>query len=105
MKKKIISLGIVCSTALLLAACGGTDTSSKNDNATTNSPKTEQTTVSSSKAAEKPAVPTEYSSALKKAENYSETMHMSKQGIYDQLTSEFEKFSPEAAQYAVDNLN
>ena len=31
-------------------------------------------------------------------------MHMSKQGIYNQLTSEFEKFSPEAAQYAVDNV-
>lgn len=32
-------------------------------------------------------------------------MHMSKAGIYEQLTSEYgEKFSPEAAQYAVDNL-
>ena len=32
-------------------------------------------------------------------------MHMSKQGIYDQLTSEYgEQFSPEAAQYAVDNM-
>ncbi len=49
-------------------------------------------------------VPTEYKSALKKAESYSRTMHMSKQGIYNQLTSEFEKFSPEAAQYAVDNV-
>lgn len=30
---------------------------------------------------------------------------MSKAGIYDQLTSEYgEKFSPEAAQYAVDNM-
>lgn len=30
---------------------------------------------------------------------------MSKAGIYDQLTSEYgEKFSPEAAQYAMDNL-
>jgi len=30
---------------------------------------------------------------------------MSKQGIYDQLTSDYgEKFTPEAAQYAVDNL-
>lgn len=37
-------------------------------------------------------------------ESYSRTMHMSKQGIYNQLTSEFEKFSPEAAQYAVDNV-
>ena len=33
-------------------------------------------------------------------------MYMSKQGLYDQLTSEYgEKFSVEAAQYAVDNLN
>lgn len=33
-------------------------------------------------------------------------MHMSKAGIYDQLTSEYgEKFSAEAAQYAIDNLN
>ena len=32
-------------------------------------------------------------------------MHMSKQGIYDQLISEYgDKFSTEAAQYAVDNL-
>lgn len=55
--------------------------------------------------AEKPDVPAEYKSALKKAESYSNTMHMSKQGIYDQLTSEYgEKFSPEAAQYAVDNV-
>ena len=102
--KKILNLGLVCSTALLLAACGSSDTSAKSDNATSSSVKTEQTTVSSSKAEEKPAVPAEYTAALKKAESYSKTMHMSKQGIYDQLTSEFEKFSPEAAQYAVDNL-
>ena len=32
-------------------------------------------------------------------------MHMSKAGIYDQLTSEYgEKFTKEAAQYAMDNL-
>lgn len=52
-----------------------------------------------------PAVPSEFKSALKKAASYSETMHMSKVGLYDQLTSEYgEKFSPEAAQYAVDNV-
>lgn len=55
--------------------------------------------------AEVDSVPTEYKSALKKAESYSSTMHMSKAGIYDQLTSEYgEKFSPEAAQYAIDNM-
>lgn len=49
--------------------------------------------------------PVEYQSALKKAKSYSDTMHMSKQSIYDQLTSEYgEKFSAEAAQYAVDHL-
>ena len=33
-------------------------------------------------------------------------MHMSKAGLYDQLTSEYgEKFSAEAAQYAIDNLD
>ncbi|MGB3375504.1 MAG: Ltp family lipoprotein, partial [Microbacterium sp.] len=52
-----------------------------------------------------PAVPVEYASALKKAESYSSLMHMSKTGIYDQLTSEYgEKFAPEAAQYAVDTM-
>ena len=32
-------------------------------------------------------VPAEYKAALESAENYSEIMHMSKDGIYDQLTS------------------
>ncbi|MEG1562036.1 MAG: Ltp family lipoprotein [Raoultibacter sp.] len=52
-----------------------------------------------------PAVPAEHKSALNKAKSYSDTMHMSKVGLYDQLVSEYgEKFSPEAAQYAVDTL-
>ena len=52
------------------------------------------------------SVPKEYHNALHKAENYSKMMHMSKQRIYDQLTSEYgEKFDAEAAQYAIDNLN
>lgn len=52
-----------------------------------------------------PDVPTEYKSALKKAETYGKTMNLSKLRIYDQLTSEYgEKFTPEAAQYAIDNV-
>ncbi len=51
------------------------------------------------------SVPTEYKSALKKAILYSDTMSMSKAGLYDQLTSEYgEQFSQEAAQYAIDNV-
>lgn len=50
-------------------------------------------------------VPREYKSALIKAESYGSMMHMSKAAIYDQLVSEYgEQFSPEAAQYAVDNV-
>ncbi len=43
-------------------------------------------------------VPTEYKSALRKAKTYSDTMSMSKAGLYGQLTSEYgEKFTAEAA--------
>lgn len=60
--------------------------------------------VPSSATSEK--VPKEYESALKQAETYSNVMHMSKQGIYDQLVSEYGgQFSKEAAQYAIDNVN
>ncbi|MGL9814338.1 MULTISPECIES: Ltp family lipoprotein [Enterococcus] len=55
--------------------------------------------------AQEASIPTEYKSALRKAESYSNTMHMSRAGIYDQLSSDYgEQFTPEAAQYAVDNL-
>lgn len=51
-------------------------------------------------------VPSEYISALKSAETYSEHMHMSKEGIRKQLTSEYgEQFSEEAANYAIENLD
>ena len=43
--------------------------------------------------------------ALNSAETYSKYMHLSKKGIYKQLTSEYaDKFSPEDAQYAIDHL-
>ena len=65
--------------------------------------KTENTTQVEEKVEEN--IPTEYKSALKKATTYSDIMNMSKAGVYDQLTSEYgEKFSPEAAQYAIDNV-
>ncbi len=69
----------------------------------TTTTKVKETTVATTTA---PAVPKEYISALNKAETYSEIMNMSKQGIYDQLTSEYgEQFTPEAAQYAIDNMS
>lgn len=51
------------------------------------------------------SISTEYKSALNKAMMYAKTMQMSKQGVYDQLVSEYgEKFSIDAAQYAIDNI-
>lgn len=47
----------------------------------------------------------EEKNALYKAQTYASTMHMSKRGVYDQLTSEYgEGFPASAAQYAVDNV-
>ena len=46
----------------------------------------------------------EEKNALKKAETYSNSLHMSKQGIYNQLTSSVEGFTKEVAQYAIDNI-
>lgn len=44
--------------------------------------------------------------ALEKAKSYSKLMHMSKKGIYDQLTSEYgEGFTAEEAQYAIEHLD
>ena len=43
--------------------------------------------------------------ALKKAEDYRDTMNLSPDAIHDQLTSEYgEKFTQEEADYAIENL-
>lgn len=42
--------------------------------------------------------------ALKRAKSYYKVMHMSKQGIYDQLSNEnADKFTAEQAQYTIDH--
>ncbi len=133
--KKILGIAIVSLCAVSLAACGSkgaenkaaTSSSSKvekavdktsdvsssddddydyddttdnsSDDTTDNS--SDDTTASSSDE----SVPTEYTSALTTAKEYSDQQHMSKAGLYEQLTSDAgEKFSAEAGQYAIDNL-
>lgn len=82
-------------------ASGSVISQSKKANETVKEGATIKVVISKGK---KPSV--EYQNALKKAESYSKMMHMSKQKIYDQLTSEYgEKFPADAAQYAIDNLN
>ena len=109
-KGKIIITAII----VILAIWGMSG--NKNNSNTTNAPQQVTSSSSASSASssasnkkeqkkEEPAVPVEYKSALKKAQIYGTTMHMSKAGIYQQLTAdEGEQFSPEAAKYAVDNL-
>lgn len=64
-----------------------------------------QNTSKSEEVPQVPAVSQEYLNALSQAQAYSDRMHMSKQGIFDQLTSEYGgQFPILAAQYAIDNL-
>lgn len=56
-------------------------------------------------ATAKANAPAEYKSALNQATSYANTMNMSKQGVYDQLVSQYGgQFSAAAAQYAIDNV-
>lgn len=99
---------IVIAFFIIVGAIGGSgnDDSTTTDSATSRveqEANQEETDVQVEKVEED--IPTEYKSALKKAESYSKTMSMSKAGVYDQLTSEYgEKFTAEAAQYAIDNM-
>lgn len=61
--------------------------------------------ISEDNEMENDGISKEYKSALKKAQSYNDTMYMSKQALFDQLTSEYgEKFPEDAAQYAIDNV-
>lgn len=102
MRHKILTgiLGIIGLIIIIsIASSGGSDTKTSAD---TNQGKNDTAQI---KEDQTPNVPAEYKSALKKADSYANTQHMSKKGVYNQLTSEYgEKFSKEAAQYAVDNV-
>lgn len=58
------------------------------------------------KALEDSSQPVENINALRKGIQYAKMMHMSKQGVYDQLTSEYgEKFNPESASWAIAHMS
>lgn len=70
--------------------------------ASTKVPENSKVTISFSLGKEPSA---EYKNALRKAQSYAKNLHMSKQAIYDQLTSAYgENFEKDAAQYAIDNI-
>ena len=123
--KKII-IASVAAAALTLTACGesdGTDATTTSatteettvEETTTEEAIVEETTVEETTAEESPEeqpaeeeapaeqdVPREHQNALRSADNYLSFTAFSQTGLYDQLL--FEEYSPEAAQYAVDNV-
>lgn len=99
MKKSLTLTALAAAAIISLTGCSDTGTAPE----TTTSAPAKEKPAAETKKEEK--VPTEYKSALKSAESYSELMHMSKAGLYAQLTSSAgDKFSKEAAQYAIDNI-
>ena len=88
---------------ITIGAIGGSATDNSKEISIESGQEVSQSAVAENKPEDN--VPSEYKSALRKAKTYSEAMSMSKAGIYNQLTSEYgEKFSAEAAQYAIDNV-
>ncbi len=103
--KVLTVIGII----VLLAIIGGAAGGGKSSNSTTNSSPTANTSSKTEPATatetKQPDVPAEYKSAFSQATSYAKTLHMSKQGVYDQLVSEYGgKFTAPAAQYAIDNV-
>ncbi len=88
------------------ASGGGNKSTNNSSSSTSLTANTASKNEPTAKAEPKqPDVPAEYKSALSQAGSYANTMHMSKQGVYDQLVSEYGgKFSAAAAQYAIDNV-
>lgn len=100
----VVSGAIVVGTQSMFSAALDEATSATTTNVTSSSNQDSSSSSPTSMASDS-GVSAEYKNALAKAQTYSDTMHMSKQGIYDQLTSEYgEKFPADAAQYAIDNI-
>lgn len=101
--KKLYGPIAAVAAALLLVGCGADmDAASEEEAPATEEVQTEEVVEEEAE----PEVSKEFQNALTKAEQYSDTMHMSKAGIFDQLTAEYgEGFSEEAAQYAIDNID
>lgn len=79
--------------------------SSSKAKAKASSIKAKQSSTKSSTKSSSNKIPREYVSALIKGQEYADRMYMSKKAIYNQLTSDYgEKFSSDAANYAIANI-
>ncbi len=104
-KHKILTvIGVFILLAIIGGAAGGNKSTSSSTNSNTTTSAASKTEPAKTET-KQPDVPAEYKSALNQAGSYANTMHMSKQGVYDQLVSEYGgKFTAPAAQYAIDNV-
>lgn len=101
MKKKGMFLAFGLTAVLLFTGgCGSSDTPTSSGDADSQ-PETMQ-----EKALHDDSVSVEYINALIKGIQYAEDMHMSKQRVYDQLSSNYgEQFSSDAAAWAVAHMS
>lgn len=108
--KIITGILVMVGIGIIGGAMGGDETKNNSSNLSSVSNTQEAKSITDAKIetedqAEAENIPAEYKSALNKAMMYASTMQMSKKGVYDQLVSQYgEKFSVEAAQYAIDNM-
>ena len=99
-KKKMPKWAIVVIIVLVICIIGGLtggNNSNLSDDSNDNNNQEEQQTDEVTETIEEnedtqtveETIPTEYRNALNQADTYANVMHMSKQGIYDQLTFEY----------------
>lgn len=105
MKGVIIENHSVKTTAAEMTASPAVDDTDTTDPADSTFDETNALTPDTSVTDTIAEASSEFKAALEKAKSYSENLNYSKQRIYDQLISIYEQFPPEAAQYAVDNLD
>ncbi len=101
--KKIIAAVAVAAALALTGCSASTDSANSSKVVTAESKAAAPDAAPAAPKAEE--VPSDYKSALKSAQNYDKILPMSKAGLFAQLTSPAgDKFTAEAAQYAVDNI-
>lgn len=103
--KVLTVIGVIVLLAIIGGAAGGGNKSNTTTNSSSTASTSSKTQPAAAQEAKQPDVPAEYKSALAQAKTYSSSLHLSKQGVYDQLVSEYGgKFTAPAAQYAIDNV-
>lgn len=122
-------LGVVLGFIILVVGCAALISETDNNTENTDKPATQEEQIKEEPAeepkeeAQEPVVqeeevpeaaipeedevvPFEYEQALKSAQNYVDALHFSRQGLKQQLTSEYGSgFSEEAAEYALEHVD